>query len=162
MKTPSTLLISLWAASAMTLSSPLVHARIGETPAECISRYGEPIEKKSESELIFSKSGMVIMVTFFEGRGDVVAYCKAAQDVLGQPEPLSDKEIEVLIGSNGAAATWKKLPLISLDRQWGTEDGKLIARYATMSRMLVVGTAEFFKRSAAAKAEKESKNLDGF
>ena len=56
---------------ALTTASTLF-ARIGETEQECAARYGEPIKKFPDNSLAYQKSGLAIIITFFNGKADSV------------------------------------------------------------------------------------------
>ena len=138
-------------------------ARIGETPAECIARYGEPVEiDKEKSQLIFMKGTMAIIAGFFDGKCDKLVMRKVEQDIIGTPEEISDNEIDLLKEANGGEKPWREKPLISMTKLWETEDGAILAQYEPLNRLLVIFTRECNERQKAAKKAEEQKKLDGF
>jgi hypothetical protein len=137
-------------------------ARIGETEQECAARYGEPVKKLPDNSLLYRKSGLGILITFFNGKADSIAYRKIATNALGKGEQISENEVEILLNSNSGGVPWKKLPLISMNRNWETENGEVLATYITFEGLLKVGTKDFLAREKAKKDAKESKNLEGF
>jgi hypothetical protein len=147
-------LLAAIAAVALTTSS--LFARIGETEAECAARYGEPVKKGSNHSLLCQKSDLNIFITFFDGKADAIAYWKIAKG-----KPLSENEVEILLNNNSGGVPWKKRAVISMDREWETENGELLATYDTGEHMLMVGTKDYLARQKAKRAAKEGKTLDG-
>jgi spore coat protein CotH len=152
---------SLLAAIALTTSSTLF-ARIGETEQECAARYGEPIKKFPDNSSAYQKSGLAIIITFFNGKADSIGYRKIATNALGKGEQLSENEVEILLNSNSGGVSWKQRAVISVNRNWETEDGEFLATYSTFENLLKVGTKDFRAREKAKKEAKESQNLEGF
>jgi len=134
-------------------------ARIGETPKECEKRYGPRASSSDEGDL-FEKGEFVILITFFEGKADRIAYGKK-KDKRGQHGEFSDNEIEQLLKANSGGREWKKTPT-SPRSQWLTVDEELIAGYGGPPYSLVIFTKAYSKRSSAESKEKEIKNLEGF
>jgi hypothetical protein len=52
--------------------------------------------------------------------------------------------------------------VISLNRDWATENGELLANYDAVGHMLMIATKDYFARQKAAKDAKEGQNLEGF
>lgn len=151
---------SALAVLAIALATLTAHARIGETPQECANRYGPPVKQLEGDQVVYKKSGLGVVVTFFNGKAAAIAYRKISEDALGQPQAMSDNEIELLLKSNSGDSPWTKLEAPSMDRQW--ENGQLYATYITFKNILIVATKDHLERVAAQKARNESKNLDGF
>ena len=154
-------LLTAIAAVALATSSTLF-ARIGETEQECAARYGEPIKKLPDDRLLYRKADLGILITFFNGKADAITYRKIATNVLGKGEQISENEVEILLNSNSGGVPWKKLAVISMNRNWETENGELLATYITFENLLKVGTKNYFAREKAKKNAKESHNLEGF
>jgi hypothetical protein len=154
-------LLAAIAAVALTTSSTLF-ARIGETEQECAARYGEPIKKLPDDSLLYRKSGLGVLITFFNGKADSIAYRQIATNALGKGEPISENEVEILLNSNSNGVPWKKVAVISMNRNWETENGELQATYITFENLLKVGTKDFLAREKAKKDAKEGHNLEGF
>lgn len=156
-------LLAAIAAVAFTTSSTLF-ARTGETEQECAARYGESIKKLPNNSLLYQKSGLGIIITFFNGKADAIAYTKIAKNVLGKGEQISENEVEILLNSNSGGVPWKKGAVISMNREWETEDGELLATYITFENLLMVGTKDYLAREKAKKDLKakilDSKDID--
>lgn len=138
-----------------------VFARIGETPQQCQQRYGAPF-KVDGRWTFFKLSGFGIMISFFEGKADSILYRKLEQSILGQAVEMSNNEIEKLLEINAGQSTWKTRTVISMDREWETEDGELIAFYKTFDNVLSICTMGWVERESAARKAKENKALDRF
>jgi hypothetical protein len=154
-------LLAAIAAVALMTSSTLF-ARIGETEQECAARYGEPVTKFPDNILLYQKSGLTIIITFFNGKADSIVYAKNATNALGKREQISETEVEILLNNNSGSVPWKKRGVISMDGEWETENGELLATYITSQNSLNIGTKDYLARTRANKAAKESKNLEGF
>lgn len=139
-----------------------VHARIGETPAECVARYGEPLSvNKEQMILAFRKAGMLIGMSFHDGKCSSILYTKEKDDELSLEGEFSDVEIKALQSANGGVQEWEVLKLISIDKFWQTEDGLLCSSYSTLDRKLIIMTKDELDRQNAAKAAKERAKLEG-
>lgn len=138
-------------------------ARIGETPAECAARYGEPVSFDADTQTqYFEKAGLLIAATFHEGKCEAIDFQKAEEDALGKPVPLSDNEIERLLEANADGSVWDDPFPTPEGPKWSTKDGRLAAYYARLDRNLLVATLAYLKRSAADRKRKEQEKLDGF
>jgi hypothetical protein len=136
------------AAIALTTSATLF-ARIGETEQECAARYGEPIKKLPNDSLLYQKADLNIFITFFNGKADAIAYRKIAKD-----QQLSENEVEILLNDNSGGVPWKKREGTSVDREWVTENGELLATYDSGDHLLMVGTKDYLAREEAKKDAK--------
>jgi hypothetical protein len=141
-------LLAAIAAVTLTTSSTLF-ARIGETEQQCTARYGEPVKKLPNDSLLYQKSDLNIFITFFNGKADAIAYRKIAKG-----HQLSENEVEILLNSNSGGVPWKKHALISVDREWVTENGELLTTYDSGEHLLMVGTKDYLARE---KAKKDAK-----
>jgi hypothetical protein len=81
---------------------------------------------------------------------------------LGKGEKISENEIEILLKSNAGGVPWQKRAVISMNRNWETENGELLATYLTFENLLMVGTKDHLAREKAEKAAKEGQKLEGF
>ena len=136
-------------------------ARLGDTPQQCQERYGAPLQTQAPWTY-YQKSGFIIMVSFYEGKVDCIGYRKAEVNILKKSIAISDNEIEQLLKVNSGPATWKKRDVISMDREWQTEDGGLSAVYTAIDNYLLLFTKGYSDRATAAKKAKENKALQGF
>jgi hypothetical protein len=139
-------------------------ARIGETPAECIKRYGEAVKiNREDNSMSFVKSGFFIHVVFLEGKAGQLFVCKNEQDALGNFKEMSEAEIEALLKSNRGEGEWKKEEqLIDINPRWMNQKEKRVAQYNSIENTLVFVTVEFAERQAAKKEAAEKENLEGF
>lgn len=137
--------------------------RIGETPAECIDRYGAPVDEE-DSQISFLKGEMMVIAYFHAGKCDMLVFSKLDRSS-GRTEyaELSAAEIEVLLQANGSGQAWEETSRpFSPDRAWETEGGAIVAQYAAISKMLVISTQENREREKAEKAAEQKKGLEGF
>ncbi len=133
-------------------------ARIGETPAECAARYGEPVSFDADDQSqTFRKGNMMVVAYFHEGRCDMIVFSK-----LGRGEELSDNEIEVLLDANGGGRKWKRRAVFSIDEIWDTDDNELIAQRATANGMLFILTRAHYERDETKRKREEREKLNGF
>ena len=150
-----TLLLSAIAAVTLTTSSALF-ARIGETDQQCVARYGEPTKTLPNNSFLYQKSDLNIFIIFFNGKADAIAYRKIAKG-----QQLSENEIEVLLKSNSGGVPWQERAAISMNRNWETENGELLANYDPVEHLLMIATKDYFARKEKRDA-KEDHNLEGF
>lgn len=158
----------LLAISLLFLSSS-VFARIGETPAECVARYGEPVTGKkttdwlaAATEISFLKAGILVTAYFHEGRCEQIAFSNHEDGGDGDPKALTENEIDVLLRSNGGGKLWNERPTLVMDRVWDREDGYALAQYSMTQNLLVIRTSEAHDRAEKEKKAEEQKKLDGF
>lgn len=149
-------LLAAIAAVALTTSSTSF-ARIGETEQECTALYGEPFEELPNNSVLYRKSDLGLLITFFNGKADSIAYRKIAKG-----QQLSENEVEILLKNNSGGVPWKKHAVISTNREWLTENGELVATYVTHERLLMVVTKDYLARRKAKIEAKEVQNLEGF
>ena len=123
------LLITFFATSLFFFTQH-ASARIGETPQQCIERYGKPI-KVTEKGLLFTKSRMKIFVTFSEGKADGLFIQKLAPATTKRAVPISEKEIEQFLIGNSCSSKWQfTTQLPDGDVVWMTENAELTAMYS--------------------------------
>jgi hypothetical protein len=145
----------LAAIAAVTLTRSTLFARIGETEQECAARYGEPTKKLPNNSFLYQKSDLNIFIISCNGKADAIAYSKIAKG-----QQLSETEIEILLKSNSGVVPWQKRAVISMNRDWETENGELLANYNTAEHLLMIATKDYFAREKA--DAKEGRNLEGF
>ncbi len=139
----------------------LASARLGETPAECSKRYGDPKETNKEAKTIFYiKSGFCLSVKFHEGKAVKIAIIKGNPNA---PEDISEAERESLLKANAGAGEWKKQKQIfDVDPQWNNAEENRVAEYSTLKKILIMGTLDQVAREATEKESAEKENLEGF
>jgi hypothetical protein len=85
------------------------------------------------------------------------------QDAIGKYAALSETEIETLLNANSGGSNWKEVKSGGFAKKaWSTEDGKIMAGYHTIERVLIIVTKEQVDADAAEKKDEEKKKLDGF
>lgn len=136
-------------------------ARIGETFEQCKERYGDPVH--ADSTLTgFVKSGMRIIVSFYNDKVSLIAYKKMKEDILGNPEEITDNEKQILLDANSGGKKWVKMNVISMREQWATEDSELFANYDPMERGLMIATKGHLERMKQQTQDKEREKLKDF
>jgi hypothetical protein len=143
------------------MSATLANARIGETLEQCRARYGKEI-RQANGCFGFIKAGFFIMVQFYDGKADSIVFRKVEQNILDIPVEISPNEIQNLLKQTGGGQAWKETNEIIIGSSWATEDGKVLAGYTAMDRVLFVFTLDNSLRRLAAKKAKEDKKLEGF
>ena len=83
-------------------------ARIGETPKQCLKRYGKPYSTKVFPDIKevwnwYLKGGFDIRIFFYDGKAGVISFSK-----LGTSKELSENEIQTLLRANGGKRIWIK------------------------------------------------------
>jgi len=137
-------------------------ARIGETPQKCQERYGKPFTDKEDEIVGYKKSGLYIMIDFYEGKAEMISFRKIKQNILRMAEKLSDNEILTLLKANGGKRVWKIRDSISADKEWETEDGEILAQYSIFENILYISTKDCLDRHAEERKAKEEEKLDDF
>jgi hypothetical protein len=123
-----------------------VLARIGETPQQCIARYGKPLQS-SEKGMLFSRNGQKIFVTFSAGKADGIFLQKLDPATPQRALPIPDREIEQFLQMNSLGATWRltsQLP--DGDVIWLTDNSQLSAMYSQTTCSIQVYTMSGISR----------------
>lgn len=159
---PLTVLIS----SALVLPAL---ARVGETEAQCIARYGQPLPRKDaaagqgDKVLCFRKSAFDIRAVFEKGRAVSVTYERIPKG--GKPSVISADEQMQLMKNNGGKKAWKKVEPTKADDKYETADGKIRGRYNRGRKYLQVYDAAWSKslnkKEDATQTTEKSKDLQG-
>jgi hypothetical protein len=68
------------------------------------------VEARAWDSLVYQKSGLGIIITFFNGKADAIFYRKIATNVLGKGEKISENEMEILLKSIPAAFLGRSVP----------------------------------------------------
>src|SRR5271165_2720566 len=128
----------------------ICQARIGDTLAGAIERYGKPVHKASADEFaMFKEAPYYITAHFHDGKTDAITYVKAGS------EAFSDDEIEMLLKINGSGQTWERSKAKAGLQEWKTKDRKFQAVYSE-SKFLVITTAGYVKRLQEAAKKKKT------
>jgi hypothetical protein len=138
-------------------------ARLGETPVECVARYGQPVHKDTANQLLlFHRAGFAIAASFHEGKCDTIGFTKLERNAIDIPEKITPAEVETLLNSNGSDQPWTPTKQEGLNLEWHRQDGAVIARYNTIDRLFMIATTAALQRSSQAAAAKDKANLEGF
>ena len=120
----------------------LLQARIGESRARCIERYGKPVQVL-EKGLLFVKEGKKIYITFNQGIADCIFVQKLDPASEKRALPLSAPEISQCLNENGQGCIWKySSNLPDGDQIWITKGSELGALYSQATCSLQVYTRE--------------------
>lgn len=139
-----------------------IEARIGETSQQCEERYGKPFTDEEDALTGYRKSGLLIFIEFFNNKAEMISFRKAEENILGMAEELSDNEIQTFLKANSGKKEWKKRSVISMDKEWETEDAEIFAQYITIRNTLIIATKGCLERKAAEKKAKEEEKLKDF
>lgn len=158
----SRITLSIVALAVAAILHPVAaHARLGETLAQCEARYGKVIKTTKEYHF-FTKKPMNIACKFFEGVCESMVIFHTETDMFRHPLEMSDVEIEAILEANSKGSVWTKKEVISVNKEWKTADGLLIAAYFPFQHQLVIMTQAAMDRDNAAKAAEEKAKLKGF
>lgn len=138
------------------------HARIGETIAQCDARYGGTLKVLKNGLHLYQKPPMDIRCIFSGGVCEVLMVSHIETDALNSPTELSGVEIEAIMEANSGGRTWVKDEAFSMNSQWHTTDGFLLASYRTFDHHLMIMTKPALDRANAEKAADEKAKLKGF
>ncbi|MCW1887875.1 hypothetical protein OKA04_24290 [Luteolibacter flavescens] len=115
-------------------------ARLGETRAQCDTRYGKPVAFTTRSgNPIYLKGGQEIVVGFLDDKAIFIRFSKLAPGAKESDIPLdsdktaqlSEAEMDVLLKANAATFKWTRQPdEDGADIVWSLSDGKCRATYA--------------------------------
>lgn len=139
----------------------LASARLGETPAECAKRYGDPVKiNKAENSIAYLKAGFFVFVSFHEGKASQIVIMKGTPDA---PEKMSEAERDSLLKANAGAGEWKKKEqAFEVDPKWSNAVEKRTAQYSSVNKALFIAALDHLARDAEEKESAEKQNLDGF
>jgi hypothetical protein len=138
------------------LSITAVQARLGETVAECLARYGQPYGMDDkQTTFYFIKDGVIIHVTFDGGKCVKITYTSERD--------WTPKDEELLRTANDGGARWKNDSTL-FDTLWASDSGLRFSR-VTMSHTIVVTTQrhhdrEQFEKRKIMNAEETAKARD--
>ena len=140
----------------------MAEARIGETLAECITRYGEPIDKllaSNSSEIrfaYFTKGGFVIQVDALNGVCQCITYKKNDETA------IEAETLKRILSKNHDS--WRLIGKGHIGTQWCSQEtglGKYTATYLTRDRKLLIITQQYTDDRDRKKTEKRKKSVEG-
>ena len=132
-------------------SFTLVHAQMGASPEQCISRYGKPERDamKTSGLLCFRSKQLCYIAHFYRNHCDVLSIF-SSRTPLGIPEELSEEQIDGLLQSEGGGPGWTPVERFSINGVWNSPDSRSFAIYDTMRHKLVIMTRDAYKREKKA------------
>ena len=139
------------------------HARLGETPDQLVTRYGQPlseVDQKAENgkvamaSVVFQKGGFEINVAVTEG----VSVQETFKKLNGQPMTLG--EVRTLLNSNGQGFGWEAPQNLTDEKVWKRDDGATATVGPDGS--LTIKTKELIVKETVAKKLENSPSLEGF
>ena len=104
----------------------------------------------------------MVGVGFLDNKAAAINFQKTEKDILGQPEEISDNEIEILLNRNGDGKSWTKNKQLSLDRLWIREDGKMVASYQYHLNLFMIYTMDMVSLFDTSIKTTEAEKLDDF
>jgi hypothetical protein len=120
--------------------APPVSARVGETEAECVARYGKPTKETAQPGgnkiSLFQKSAFDIKAVFDQGKAVSVTYSRTPR--AAGSGAISPSEQQTLMRVNGGKKEWRTLEPTKADDKYETTDGKMRARYNRGKKYLEV------------------------
>ncbi len=116
-------------------------AHLGETPQQCVARYGNPTGMdEKQTTFFFTKEGVNVHATFDGGKCVKLILSKQAMGGLLRRD-FDDHEVRMLLAANSAGQTWEKSSGF-VDDEWVTEKRDLCATHEGVTRRLVIMTQE--------------------
>lgn len=128
-------------------SSDFLHAQMGGTPDQCITRYGK-LEReaiKTSGLLYFRTERLCYIAHFYRNHCDVLSIF-SNRSPMGIPEGLSEEQIADLLQSEGGGQGWTPVERFSINGVWNSPDSRSFAIYDTMRHKLVIMTRDSYKR----------------
>lgn len=122
-------------------------ARIGDTMAASVARYGKPERDalKTSGLLFFRKGDLCYIAHFDHGYCDVLSIFSGHDD-MGFPSELIDTRLSALLREEGGSVDWEMAPGFTINGVWNSADGRSFAIYDTMRHKLVIMTRKAYLR----------------
>lgn len=139
--------------AVLFLSMP-VFARLGETPAELVARYGKPI-KSDSSGASFRKSGFTIQARLIDGKCEQILY-------VHQEGPMDADQIAVLLTANKGTSEWGKGMALNADYVLERKDKSAVACIIEESKVLSVQSAKWSEKKKRDEGLKKREAMKGF
>jgi hypothetical protein len=138
-----------------------VHARLGETEAQCTVRYGQGsvIEDGTKSgqlrTIMFRKSGIHIDIEFLNGIAAEISFEKDTGD-------FSNDQIQALLDDNSQGLKWKSSNFhVEGDAAWDRSDGAW-AQHSPDGRVLTITSKAMMDRDTQTADPPTTNTLQGF
>ncbi len=98
--------------------APLADARLGDTAAKVVERYGQEIavyrDIKGRTGHIYRSNGFIILVQFIDGISHSEVYAKE------DDTELTESEIQAVLSANAASDKWEKIPESTIAKSGST------------------------------------------
>ena len=127
----------------LLICSRSLPARIGETEAQVVARYGQPIGDIPTETFGpvrgFALREYLVGVKFLNGTSAMEMVSRNDQ------AEIKPQEIDALLKKHGADVEWKVDKFEKPDwKRWRTQDGSLVAVYDSKRHFLYVNSKEFY------------------
>jgi hypothetical protein len=137
-------------------------SRIGETIAQCESRYGAHLKAADgdggmiEETRLYTKNGFNIIVGFSHGVCQFAAYTKI------DASPFTEVEQKGLLQADAGSSSWQALHDFSTNLKWQRLDGEVFAQYESLTKRMAFSSKACLAALNNAKDAKEKKAIEGF
>ena len=151
MKTILTLILLALCASAQ--------ARIGETVAECVQRYGKPVAvDEPGTTFTFFYTDLRLKITFQDGKCAAIEYERRIKSIFGgfTYEGLNQTERDLLLEANAGGHKWEANGLFE-KYNLATDDGALFAADGMLVTFRIVAKKIKLQEEAKAKNDEETR-----
>jgi len=125
--------------------------RLRESQTEIEKRCGKPVKALRDDQLLYSKSGYNITVTFWNGKvgqlsiqSQKLAVDPFSDDQAKSPQHLSENIITALLKTSGGGPAWEKDDADLDNDTWNRADKKAYATYRTATASLGITDEEYF------------------
>lgn len=146
-------------------------AQIGKFPGEVSKELGNPVKEQTENGVYsqsYARKGLILKVSYTDGRASKIEASKSetTKDLV-KFVVLSDKEIEDILVINASGARWLEKPAQTetQTKSWNRDDGKAVAEYNPISKLLTVKAGSSSSKatnSPAAGNSSETKDFTPF
>jgi hypothetical protein len=137
-----------------------VEARLGETEAATIARYGPAVGTYEAGHpgyayrtLTFNHAGFVIIVQFIGADCEMVCFQKSDRS------EFTPDDLDLLLKTESDGQAWVRSKLVSIDLIWDRPDGAM-ARYDTQAHALAFCSAKYLEASGARRSAAEKQKLE--
>jgi len=138
------------------------NARLGETEAQCVVRYGPVLDRATSQEagialplLSFTKNGYMFDATMLKGKVAHLVIQKA------DSAEFSDNEVAIFLTSNSAGQKWTEQVDTPTKPRWLRDDGSE-AEYDRLHHWITLSSKDYLVAKEAAKRNEESQKTQGF
>jgi hypothetical protein len=146
---------------ALALGSALpLHARLGETEAQSIARYGAATATVDADQgpnpyrtLKFFHAGYAITAQFLDGKCALICFQKP------EDAEFSADDLDLLMKSEVDGKAWVRSALVSIDLIWNRPDGAM-ARYDTTNHAFAFCSAAYLRAEQTRKSAVKARQLN--